>query len=168
MGALSSSHRYGGTIIPLGPGLLAGSSDLPGGLGRAVRRAPLPAPAPPYLVLLRAGFCLPPTLPPARCALTAPFHPYLSYPRRYVFCATSPSSHPARALPGALPSGVRTFLPLRHFAATGRGFRRRRSSSRLRQFHGIRLRSQASGLRSESSTRLGPGVRRASTSRRSG
>ncbi len=30
----------------------------------------------PYLVLLRAGFCLPPVLPPARCALTAPFHPY--------------------------------------------------------------------------------------------
>src|SRR4051794_24226678 len=30
---------------------------------------------PPYLVLLRAGFCLPPTLRPARCALTAPFHP---------------------------------------------------------------------------------------------
>jgi hypothetical protein len=29
---------------------------------------------PPYLVLLRAGFCLPPMLPPARCALTAPFH----------------------------------------------------------------------------------------------
>ena len=34
--------------------------------------------APPYLVLLRAGFCLPPTLRPARCALTAPFHPYPS------------------------------------------------------------------------------------------
>ena len=30
----------------------------------------------PYLVLLRVGFTLPPTLPPARCALTAPFHPY--------------------------------------------------------------------------------------------
>src|SRR5262245_46061744 len=29
---------------------------------------------PPYLVLLRAGFCLPPTSRPARCALTAPFH----------------------------------------------------------------------------------------------
>jgi len=41
--------------------------------GRAVRQA---LPTPPYLVLLRAGFCLPPTLPPARCALTAPFHPY--------------------------------------------------------------------------------------------
>src|SRR6185436_16599281 len=25
-------------------------------------------------VLLRAGFCLPPVLPRARCALTAPFH----------------------------------------------------------------------------------------------
>ena len=60
------------TIIPLGPRLLAGSSDLPGGLGRAVLITP------PYLVLLRAGFCLPPTLPPARCALTAPFHPYLT------------------------------------------------------------------------------------------
>jgi hypothetical protein len=32
----------------------------------------------PYLVLLRAGFCLPPVLPRARCALTAPFHPYRS------------------------------------------------------------------------------------------
>ena len=31
---------------------------------------------PPYLVLLRVGFTLPPTLPPERCALAAPFHPY--------------------------------------------------------------------------------------------
>jgi len=30
----------------------------------------------PYLVLLQAGFTLPPLLPAARCALTAPFHPY--------------------------------------------------------------------------------------------
>src|SRR5271168_5154242 len=34
---------------------------------------------PPYLVLLRVGFTLPPPLQTARCALTAPFHPY---PRR--------------------------------------------------------------------------------------
>src|SRR6476469_6085956 len=33
---------------------------------------------PPYLVLLHAGFGLPPLLPAARCALTAPFHPYPS------------------------------------------------------------------------------------------
>ena len=37
---------------------------------------------PPYLVLLRAGFCLPPALPSARCALTAPFHPYPLPPLR--------------------------------------------------------------------------------------
>src|SRR5256885_8646172 len=29
-----------------------------------------------YLVLLPVGFTLPPPLPAARCALTAPFHPY--------------------------------------------------------------------------------------------
>jgi hypothetical protein len=74
---------FGGTTIPLALQSLAGSSNLPGGFGRAV----LPgctdacAPArqsPPYLVLLRAGFCLPSVLPRTRCALTAPFHPYLS------------------------------------------------------------------------------------------
>jgi len=31
----------------------------------------------PYLVLLRVGFSLPLRLPATRCALTAPFHPYL-------------------------------------------------------------------------------------------
>ena len=71
------------SIIPLGPRLLADSSDLPGGFGRAVRsadprraRVRAGVPAPPYLVLLRAGFCLPSVLPRTRCALTAPFHPY--------------------------------------------------------------------------------------------
>src|SRR5262249_11285235 len=56
------------TIIPLASSLLTRSSDLPEG----IRRAVLPS----YLVLLRAGFCLPPVSPRARCALTAPFHPY--------------------------------------------------------------------------------------------
>src|SRR5438093_8115730 len=70
--------RYSGlTTIPLAPPLLARSSDRPGGVGRAVRSSARRPKAPPYLVLLRAGFCLPPTLRPARCALTAPFHPYL-------------------------------------------------------------------------------------------
>ncbi len=62
------------TIIPLAPSSLTGSSDLPGGFGRAVLVTP------PYLVLLRAGFCLPLVLPRARCALTAPFHPYSPSP----------------------------------------------------------------------------------------
>jgi hypothetical protein len=98
------------TIIPLAPPLLAGSSNLPGSIRRAVLL--------PYLVLLRAGFCLPPMLPPARCALTAPFHPYLNRgPERpaigaVYFLCHCPSSCPDRGLPGALPCGVRTFLPL--------------------------------------------------------
>jgi len=33
---------------------------------------------PPYLVLLRVGFALPAALLRRRCALTAPFHPYLA------------------------------------------------------------------------------------------
>jgi len=32
----------------------------------------------PYLALLPVGLALPEMLPPPRCALTAPFHPYLS------------------------------------------------------------------------------------------
>ncbi len=52
------------------------SSDLPGshtGRARSLHSELLP-----YLVLLRVGFTLPRLLPPARCALTAPFHPYRS------------------------------------------------------------------------------------------
>ena len=33
-----------------------------------------------YLVLLPVGFTVPPLLPEARCALTAPFHPYPARP----------------------------------------------------------------------------------------
>jgi len=48
-------------------------SDLPG--SRADNTLTLP-----YLVLLRVGFTLPLLLPAARCALTAPFHPYRHVP----------------------------------------------------------------------------------------
>jgi hypothetical protein len=45
--------------------------------GQARRAGLAPGPRiPPYLVLLRVGFTLPPPLLPERCALTAPFHPY--------------------------------------------------------------------------------------------
>ena len=85
-------------VIPLGAALPRTLiSDLPGGFGdcieqpkRALRsaksrlgasgRCAMPPGSgehfPPYLVLLRVGFTLPPALPPERCALTAPFHPY--------------------------------------------------------------------------------------------
>jgi hypothetical protein len=83
------------TTIPLAPRLLAGSSDLPGGFGRTALITP------PYLVLLRAGFGLPLALPRARCALTAPFHPYPDVLGRCIFCATFrqvtlPGRYPAR------------------------------------------------------------------------
>src|SRR5205823_6992806 len=47
------------------------------GLERPTRRLWTGRPrTPPYLALLRAGFCLPSALRRTRCALTAPFHPY--------------------------------------------------------------------------------------------
>ncbi len=122
-----SGPGFGVTTIPLVPSSLTESSDRPGGLGRAVLITP------PYLVLLRAGFCLPSALRQTRCALTAPFHPYSPSPsglrrsklftglprrntrgarrRAVCFLCHFPSGHPDRPLTGALPCGVRTFLP---------------------------------------------------------
>jgi hypothetical protein len=92
---------------------------------------------PPYLVLLRVGFTLPPSLLPERCALTAPFHPYPSGrtcppgeperklsghpPKRgsrggifsVALCRPRALKPTSRTLSGTLPCGVRTFLPRR-------------------------------------------------------
>src|SRR6266852_5294912 len=63
---------------------------------------------PPYLVLLRVGFALPAALLRRRCALTAPFHPYLSLAARAVcFLWHFPSNDPARKSAGALPDVIR-------------------------------------------------------------
>src|SRR3954453_20774778 len=56
----------------------------------------------PYSVLLPVWFAMPPPLPEARCALTAPFHPYLAEaPKgeggRFVLCGTVPGAAPACA-----------------------------------------------------------------------
>src|SRR5262249_21375060 len=67
----------------------------------------------PYSVLLPVGFAVPLASPPARCALTAPFHPYRGQrntPRRYVFCGTVPGFAPAGCYPAPLVRGARTFL----------------------------------------------------------
>src|SRR5262249_60298497 len=74
-------------------------------------RAAQPGPSPPcrsYLALLPVGFTLPPPLPAARCALTAPFHPCRPPPRRVdglggVFLWHFPWGRPRRALPGTVP-----------------------------------------------------------------
>ena len=66
--------------IPLGRPLPDASRDLP---GRRRQKPTWPAPVPkdrpagrPYAVLLPVGFTMPRPSPAARCALTAPFHPY--------------------------------------------------------------------------------------------
>ncbi len=61
--------------IPLGRPLPDASRDQPG------RRAGNRPMCHPYLVLLRMGFAVPPPLLEARCALTAPFHPYPPSPK---------------------------------------------------------------------------------------
>lgn len=81
----------------------------------------------PYLVLLPVGFAVPLPLPVARCALTAPFHPYRPNSgesgRRFAFCGTFPRVTPAGRYPAPYFRGARTFLP--------RGSPRKRPSGHL-------------------------------------
>jgi len=71
----------------------------------------------PYLVLLRAGFTMPHLLPAARCALTAPFHPYLQLISRenqlqaVYFLLHFPLAHATRLLAGAIFSWSPDFPP---------------------------------------------------------
>src|SRR3981081_763206 len=62
------------------------------------------------------GFALPAALLRTRCALTAPFHPYLAVACPAVSFSVALSvksalSEPPRPLAGMLPYGDRTFLP---------------------------------------------------------
>src|SRR4051812_36307016 len=72
------------TAIPLRRRLPGAFSNLPGRRDPDIDPETAPCsrsespPCRPYSVLLPVGFALPPALPPARCALTAPFHPYRS------------------------------------------------------------------------------------------
>ena len=69
----------------------------------------------PYLVLLRVEFTLQLLLPVIRCALTAPFQPYLwsswEQPSAVFSLLHLSSAYAAQALPGTLFIGARTFLP---------------------------------------------------------
>jgi hypothetical protein len=69
----------------------------------------------PYSVLLPVGFAMPLPLPAARCALTAPFHPYPQLAQsacggRFVLCGTFPGVAPAGRYPAPFFRGARTFL----------------------------------------------------------
>ena len=114
------------TTIPLDPALLAGSSSLPGGFGRAVLCHQRTRCAP---VLVASLFGLAPCgVLPATCLTAGAVRSYRTFsplPRlrglrrlgeAVFFLCHCPSSCPDRELPGALPSGVRTFLPPSHSA----------------------------------------------------
>ncbi len=81
-------------------------SDLPAGLAHraSTRAAACAAALPAYLVLLRVGFTMPPTLQPKRCALTAPFHPYRILADAAVF---SLWHLPSRSLDAPVPDVIR-------------------------------------------------------------
>ena len=99
------------TIIRLGYKSLYSSSNLPGFHASHAYISKLIMK--PYLVLLQVEFTLQLLLPAIRCALTAPFQPYLFRKRSSaVFSLLHLSSaHAAQALPGTLLIGARTFLP---------------------------------------------------------
>jgi hypothetical protein len=65
----------------------------------------------PYSVLLPVGFTVPPLLPEARCALTAPFRPYRHECAAVCFLWHYPLGHPSRELPGTVPRWSPDFPP---------------------------------------------------------
>ena len=77
-------------------------SDLPGSSCGHTQRFPIRS-------CSRWGLPCRSVLPRARCALTAPFHPYRTNPA-VSFLLHWPWAHAPQALPGTLPSGARTFL----------------------------------------------------------
>src|SRR5947207_3037428 len=105
------SRPRAGMAIHLGRSLPNASRDRPERRrGRPARQRQPKASAAcrSYLVLLPVGFTLPPPLPAARCALTAPFHPCrpagLAAPHGLggVFLWHFPWGRPRRALPGTV------------------------------------------------------------------
>ena len=101
-GSVHSRRRW--ATIPLGRRLRAASSNQPG------RRAGTKPVCRPYSVLLPVGFAVPPLLPGARCALTAPFHRDRSEDRPSALCGTVPGVAPAGRYPAPSFRGARTFL----------------------------------------------------------
>ena len=110
------------TAIPLGRPSPGASSNQPERLGHGRPRG-MPHVAP-IRFCSRRGLPCRKTLPPARCALTAPFHPYpngLAAFGRFAFCGAFPGVAPAGRYPAPFPYGARTFLR----------FEKRRPSGRL-------------------------------------
>jgi hypothetical protein len=74
----------------------------------------------PYSILLPVGFAAPPTLPPARCALAAPFRPYLAEAMAVCFLWHFPLKlHLRRKLSGTVPRWSPDFPPAPRKRSTG-------------------------------------------------
>ena len=75
---MAGARRPDVTAIPLGRPSPGASSNQPERQGQRTRPRGERAARRSYSVLLPAGLAVPLALPPARCALTAPFHPCLN------------------------------------------------------------------------------------------
>jgi hypothetical protein len=95
-----------GTTIPLGRASQRASRDQPGRRdGNVPALACYSERSRPYSVLLPVGFTLPPPSPEARCAFTAPFHPFppgVATRRAVCFLWHFPWGRPRRPLAGTV------------------------------------------------------------------
>src|SRR5271165_2997377 len=113
---MAGARRPDVTAIPLGRPSPGASSNQPERQGQRTRPRGERAARRSYSVLLPAGLAVPLALPPARCALAAPFHPCLHAEprgltiRRFAFCGAFPGVAPAGRYPAPHPFGARTFL----------------------------------------------------------
>jgi hypothetical protein len=147
------------TTIPLGRRLPDASSNLPGRPDLDTDPKPCPACAEiashrPYSVLLPVGFAVPPASLPARCALTAPFHPCRGKTlRTAAVCSLwhCPWARTRRMLSGTVCPWSPDFPPRQPFGFAGAAVRptdreRHGGAGRRRQGAGsrrrIRLRSK--------------------------
>ncbi len=99
------------TAIPLGRILRSASSNQPG-RRPGNRLKTLPPSVIPIRFCSRWGLPCRDVLPPARCALTAPFHPYPEPEGsgRFAFCGAFPEVTLAGRYPAPCFHGARTFL----------------------------------------------------------
>src|SRR3954447_4901668 len=113
------------TTIPLAPPLLAGSSDLPGDLDGPSNQRCSAGRLPIWSCSVRGFACHPcyhgrGALLPHLFTLTQTERCQTPVRQAVCFLCHCPSSCPDRALPGALPCGVRTFLSPSRLAALRR------------------------------------------------
>ncbi len=97
-GSVVSNHSSGTTVT--------------GGLKRPTRKHPRARHMLPYLVLLRVGFTVPRYVATRAVRSYRTFSPLPAQVLAVYFLWHFPWAHAPQALPGTLPAGARTFLPV--------------------------------------------------------